>query len=52
MGCCFEVLLDNGMGLRGVLLRFESHGWRSWMVPLRRGWRFVIASGLSVFADL
>lgn len=48
MGCCFVVLRGNGMGLRGGLLRFGSHGWRSWMGPLRRGWWFVIASGLLV----
>ena len=48
MGCCFEVLRDNGTDWQGVLQRFESHGWRSWMVPLRRGGRSVKASGLSV----
>lgn len=51
MECCFEVLQGNGMGSRGVLLRFESHGWQSWMVPLRRGWRFVITSELSVLTN-
>lgn len=51
MGCCFVGLRGNGMGLRGGLLRFGSHGWRSWMGPLKPGWRFVIASGLSACRD-
>lgn len=47
---CSEDLQGNDMDLRDVLQRFESHGWRSWRVPSRRGWRFVKASGLSVRA--
>ena len=47
MVCCFEDLRDNGMDLRDVRRRFESHGSRSSMVPLRLGMPFVKASILS-----
>lgn len=47
MVCCFEDPRDNGTDLRDVRPRFESHGSRSLMMPLRLGVPFVKASILS-----
>lgn len=48
MEYCLEDLRGNGRDLRGVQRRFESHGWRSKMVPSRPGLPYVKASKSSI----
>lgn len=48
MEYCLEDLRGNGRDSRGVQRRFESHGWRSEMVPSRPGLPYVKASISSI----